>query len=298
MKKNYISGLIIVTLCSIFVYAFINTNEVVNVILDFTELFIKKLFPVSFLFFILSSLLMDYQLYKIIQKIFKVDSIYFYYFFISLISGFPAGAFLIKEGLDRGIIDEDDANKMIKYVHFPNPLFVLSSVSIVTGDKNYAIFTLIIIIISNFIIYIFTRKKKKKYRDSFRFPSSFSNCLKIAINKSFKVILIIYGTSLFFYLIAFILSKHISNPYLYVFINGLFDLTKGVYTTPIISSVFLRIAFILFFISFGSLSIHFQVKSILADTCVSYKSYLFGRIISFIICLFFLMISMIALGNF
>lgn len=283
MKKIYINGLILVILCFILSYTIINTNMVVNVVLDYSKLFLIRLFPVSFLFFIFSSLLMDYQLNQVVQKIFKINSVYFYFFFISLISGFPAGAFLIKEGLDRGIIDSDDANKIIMYVHFPNPLFILNSVFLVTKNLYYTLFILFSIIISNFIIFIFIKKKNKSHYDTISFPNDFSSSLKRSINKAFNVILIIYGTSLFFYLIAHILSFSISNSYFYVFINGLFDLTKGVYTSSIISNCFIRSIFILFFVSFGSLSIHFQVKSILSDTCVSYKKYLIGRIISSII---------------
>lgn len=280
MKKNYRSILILVTLCCLLLYALVNTNQFVIQILDYTEMFIKRLFPVSFIFFVISNLLMDYQLIQLIQKTLKIKSPYFYFFFISLISGFPAGAVLIKEGLSRKIIDEVDANRIIMFAHFPNPLFVLNSVYIVTGSYKYTLAILLSIIISNFIIFIFVYRKNNLDIINIEFPSDFSLCLLNSVNKAIKVLITIYGTSLFFYLLSYIISGYISNNYLYVLCSGIFDLTKGVYNSSIISNVFIRSIFILGFISFGPLSIHLQIKSIISDTSVSYKKYVIGRIIA------------------
>lgn len=287
MKKNYRSILILVTLCGLLLYALVRTDRFVLDILSYTELFIKRLFPVSFLFLIISNLLMDYQFVQIIQRLFKIKSNYIYFFLISLMSGFPSGAVLIKEGLDRGIIDNNDANRIIMFAHFPNPLFVLNSVNIVSGRLSYTLFILGSIVLSNFIILLFVYHKSI-FNNILIFPNDFSSCLTSSVNKAIKVLITIYGTSIFFYLISIIITSRITNPYLYVAFSGVFDLTKGVFNSSIISSDILRCIFILIFIAFGPLSIHLQIKSILADTSVSYKKFVLGRIISTIlsICLF------------
>lgn len=292
MKKNYRSILILVTLCGLLIYALFNTDGFVLDILDYTELFIKRLFPVSFLFLVISNLLMDYQLIQIIQRLFKIKSSYFYFFLLSLISGFPTGAVLVREGLERGIISEVDANKIIMFAHFPNPLFVLNSVNLILGNFRYTLFILGTIIVSNFIIFLFVYKKNS-YNNTLSFPLDFSSCLSKSVNKAIKVLITIYGTSIFFYLISIIITSKISNPYLYVIFSGIFDLTKGVFNSSVISNVFIRSLLILLFIAFGPLSIHLQIKSILSNTSVSYKKYVLGRFIStilsvllFICCVF------------
>ena len=90
----------------------------------------------------------------------------------------------------------------------------------------------------------------------------------------------IYGVSIFFYLIACIIINTFDiNGILYVIICGVFDLTKGIYSSILISNVYLRGLVVLLFISFGGISIHLQVKSILLDTSIKYKYFFIGRVI-------------------
>ena len=208
---------------------------------------------------------------------------------LSLISGFPSGAKYTKELLDNQSITKEEATNLLLFSHFPNPLFILGSISLIL-DQNICIKLLLSIILSNFIILLFTKKYKKE-KSIITFPNNFSSVLKIAIYKSIKTIILIYGTSIFFYLISCIITKYISfNPYFYILISGLFDLTKGVFSTSIINNTIIKSIFILVFISFGSLSIHMQVKSILEDTLL-YKSFIKGRIIGTILaCLIFLLL--------
>lgn len=290
MKKKYKNILIVVILLSILVVNIFSVDIIVNKIIEYTELFIKRIFPVSFIFFTLSNMLIEYNFIQILQRLFKIKSPYIYVFILSLISGFPSGAIYTKELLEKDIISISDANKIIMFCHFPNPLFVINSIGLILNNKILSFIILLSIIISNFIILLFCSKKSISSYSSFNNNIDFSNTLSKCIYKSFKNIIMIYGISLFFYLISFLLSRYVTNNYLYVFINGLFDLTNGVYSTSIINYEFIKIIFIIFFISFGSLSIHFQIKSILMNTSISYNKYLFGRMIACIIsflCIFF-----------
>ncbi len=286
MKKKYFGVLILVILCWLMMTILLSSQVVFHEFLTYSNLFLTKLFPASFLFFVLARLLLDYQIIEIIEHIFKVSSVYFYLFVISLISGFPSGAVFIRQLLLNNKIDQDMANQMILYAHFPNPLFVLSSVSsILNSTIAWKIY--FSIVFSNFILFLFLPKKKNSYQSFIHFPSSFSSCFSRAIKEAIDVLLIIYGTSIFFTLIAFFFCSFIQNSYLFVLVNGVFDLTKGVFSTSILSSSFLKSFFILFFLSFGSLSIHFQIKSILSDTSVSYFSFLKGRVLGCLFSLFF-----------
>lgn len=285
MKKTYQSILILVTLTIFLVFTLIKSSFIIQNFLDYSILFLQKLFPVSFLFFLFSSLLVDYGFIQILEKIFHKNSSSFYLFVVSMISGFPSGAKYTKELLDKSFISLEEANQALLFSHFPNPLFVLGSVNMVLGDLSLSFKILISIVFSNFFLFLFREKGfSSNICMTFQNPKDFSSVLSKAISHSFQTLLIIYGTSLFFYLMASIITNFVPlSIYPFIFMNGLFDLTKGVFSTTLISNIFYRSLFILFFISFGGISIHMQVKSILSDTPISYSYYLRGRIIGTIL---------------
>ncbi|MCI8568583.1 MAG: hypothetical protein HFJ11_01215 [Bacilli bacterium] len=288
MKKTYKSILILVTLITLLILYLINSNIIVNAIIDYSILFLTKLFPVSLLFFIFSTLLIDYGLIELIQYYLKINTSSLYVLLISAISGFPSGAKYTKELLEKNLIDENTANKIIMFSHFPNPLFILGSVYLVLKDKEICLKLLLAIIISNIIIYIFSKDKKstKNNIKKLKVPSNFSNVLSKAVTNAFNTLLLIYGTSLFFYLVATIITKYITlNTNCFIILNGFFDLTKGVFSTTLLNNLTLRAIYILIFISFGGLSIHMQVKSIITDTSIKYKYFFIGRIIGTILAL-------------
>lgn len=288
MKKTYKSILILVTLITLLILYLINSNIIVNAIIDYSILFLTKLFPVSLLFFIFSTLLIDYGLIELIQYYLKINTSSLYVLLISAISGFPSGAKYTKELLEKNLIDENTANKIIMFSHFPNPLFILGSVYLVLKDKEICLKLLLAIIISNIIIYIFSKDKKstKNNIKKLKVPSNFSNVLSKAVTNAFNTLLLIYGTSLFFYLVATIITKYITlNTNSFIILNGFFDLTKGVFSTTLLNNLTLREIYILIFISFGGLSIHMQVKSIITDTSIKYKYFFIGRIIGTILAL-------------
>lgn len=277
--------LLFVLICSLFV-----TKTITELVLNFNDLFLKNLFPTSFFFFIITNLLIEYNFVYFLQCFFHIKSVYFYVFILSLCSGFPNGAIIIKDLLDRNIIDKSVANKMIMYAHFPNPLFVINCVSSIINTK-FAIYILLSIISSNFIIYCFISKKKIFLDDGLKKVDNFSNVLSKVIFKSIRTLILIYGISVIFYIISYFISNlFIVNTYVYVLVNGLFDLTKGLFSTSLIKNFSVRSIFIIFFICFGSISIHMQIKSILEDTYVSYKKFVLGRILSTCLASFIFML--------
>jgi len=253
MKKTYKTILILVSIILLIIIYLINSTYIIKCFLDYNKLL--DIIPIN------------------------INNIYIY--LLSLISGFPSGAKYTKELLDNNYISKEEASSLILFSHFPNPLFIIGSINTIL-NKNICLKLLISILLSNFIILIFTKKYNKKHTNIIN-NNSFSMILKNAIYKSTKTIILIYGTSIFFYLISSIITKYISfNPYLYILVSGIFDLTKGVFSTTIINNIFIKSILILIFISFGSISIHMQVKSILEDTLL-YKSFIKGRIIGTII---------------
>ena len=278
MKKIFQVTTIIIIIILLILYL-INANLIINNILEYTDLFFRKLFPANFIIYILSSLLIDYGIINILSKL-NLNGPIIYVTLMSLINGFPSGAKHTKDLLDKNLISTKIANYLITYTNFPNPLFLLGTISTIIGKKE-AIKLFLIILISNLIIaFIFKRTDSSPIKINKFILPNFTISLKNATYNGIKTLLVIYSSSLFFYLIAVIINKYLTlSPFNYIILNNIFDLTKGIISTTIISDTSIKTFIILLFLSFGSIPIHIQIKSIIADTSIKYKNYLIGRII-------------------
>lgn len=293
MKKNKKSNYILILLICLMTLYLINSNLITKHILIYTKLFIEKLFPASFLYFTFSTLLIEYNIIPKLSKLLKTNGANFYIITMSMISGFPSGSKYTKELLEKGLISKTNANYLIRFTHFPNPIFILGPVQTLFNNKKTIYFIFFSIILSNFLIAILTKEKEKeKIEIKTKNPNSFSKILPTAIICAFKTLLIIYGISIFFYLIITLINHYITfSLYNYVLLNGIFDLTNGIFLTSLIKNTIIRSLLIIFFISFGSLSVHMQTKSIIADTKIKYKNFFIGRMIgtTLSICIFLLL---------
>lgn len=284
MKKTYQRLTIIIFLLVLLTLYTINSSLIIKSILEYTKLFITRLFPTNFIFFVLSTILIDQGLIELINNKLKLDGSVFYVTIMSILSGIPSGSKYTKDLLEKGIIEEKTANYLLSFTHFPNPMFVLSTVTTLINSK-IALKILITLILSNLIIaFIFKPKKKEVYKVNSSISNDFSFSLAKAILDAIKVIIIIYGTSVFFYLITVIINKYLTlTVFSHVILNGVFDLTKGLFSTILISNELLRSLLIIIFFAFGSLSIHIQIKSIISNTSLKYKKFILGRILQIMI---------------
>ena len=156
MKKTYRSILILVTLIIFLIMCLIKAKTIGNLIIEYSLLFLTSYYPVSFIFFIISSLFISYDLIGKVNKIIPINASKIYIFLLSLISGFPSGAKYTKDLLMNKTISYNEAKKIIMFAHFPNPLFVLGVIGNIVGrilSKNI----LLSVILSNLIICIFQK---------------------------------------------------------------------------------------------------------------------------------------------
>ena len=275
MKKRFILCCLIIFLICIISCS----NYVLDIVISYTELFCRKLVPHLLIVFTLSSMFIDYGLLEILPPT-------IYVIILSLVSGFPSGSKYTVELYKNNYIDSNNADCLIRNSHYPNPLFLFGSISTLISKKS-CLFIFVSLILSSFIGYSIDNIRIKKVRIS-SYNNSFIQSFTNSFRNSISTIIIIYGTSLFSFLIANIIIRnvHINGTY-YCIIYGLFDLTKGIFSTSILLNKKIRELLILLFISFSSISIHMQVASILSNTNLKYSNYLIGRIrntiISFII---------------
>ena len=296
MNKTSKRILILVTLTILLFLYISNSTLIINEFIKYTNIFLTKLFPATFIFFTISSLLIDYGIIEIFIKYFRINTSSFYIILMSMISGFPSGSKYIKDLYQKNLITKNSATKLLMYTHFPNPLFILGTVNLIIHDNNLTIKILLSIILSNFILLILNPPKNNiTFQNNYTPPKNFAISLSNSIFSTFKTITIIYGNSIFFFLIATIISKYLYlNVNQYILLNGFFDLTKGIISTTLIPNNIIQSIYITTFISFGGISIHMQVKSILEDTSLNYKNFLIGRILGTIISIIlFLLLNII-----
>ena len=101
MLKKYQSSLTLTVFFTLLILYIINSNTIINEFLNYTNIFITKLLPTTFIIFIFSNIFIEYKIIEKLNKIFKDKTPIIYIIIMSMISGFPSGAKYIKELLNK-----------------------------------------------------------------------------------------------------------------------------------------------------------------------------------------------------
>lgn len=285
-----ISFIIILFLFEIFNHS----SLIINTIFDSTILWYQNIVTTLFPIYITVDLLLNYGLItylskifgSIMEKVFKIKKETSFIFLMSLISGFPSNSKYLKTLLDDKIINTEEANKLLTFTHFSNPLFIINSIGIMfLNDKKIGLIILIIHYLTNIIIGIFNRNyylnfNKVNYQQK-KEQTSFIKCLTTSIFSTIKTLLLIYGIITFFMLTTAIIKENIHiNVNISAFLSGLLEMTQGIKFISLLDmNLILKSSLITFLLSFGGISIHMQVISILSDYKIKYSHYLVSRII-------------------
>ena len=212
---------------------------------------------------------------------------------MSMITGFPSSAKYINDLLDRKVIDVKDAEKILMFTFFSNPLFIINTV----GNSFYNSFKIGLIILlshslGNIIVgLIFRNYHKQVYKDSSNKIEALrllnnninnSNIFKLffkGISSSLEILISIFGIVTFFLILVNLLFNRPSSLF-QVFITGILEMTTGLkYLSLTALPIKTKIAISSFFISFGGLAVHSQIMNILNEKKVKYLPFLTARII-------------------
>ena len=279
-----------------FIYLLFKYNHIVNSsVISATSMFLNKVFPSLFIMFVLNDIIINTRILhdifmifsSLFNKIFHTSGLAIEAFALSLLSGTPSSVIIIKELLKNNDITSDDANKLITFTYFSNPLFLYN---ILTATFNT--YTTIKIILIHYITNIFigiifrgnkptnmTKINKQKYKQNIFI------ILPDSIKKSMNTLLVILGTITFYLIISNITIHFInSNNFYTIIFKGVLEITQALNELKYINylSIIKEIT-ALAIISFGGLSIHTQVLTIIDDTNISYKNFLIGRILHVIL---------------
>ena len=283
------------------IFIFTNNKEVAEVILNATNLFLKKVFVSLFPMFIINDILIHinipyyfYQIFnRLFLKIFHTSGLGAYVFIMSLISGTPSNAYILKELVNDHKLSTEEANHFLTFTYFSNPFFLTMMLTSIFTPKT----TLKIIFIhylSNIIIGILLRKKAPKITTQTFKPESKKNrsILINSINKSISTLLMILGTVTFYMIVTYIITFPFKeNILLKTLTSGFLEITNGL-NNLIHLNIYTKIKEIIAIaiISFGGLSIHTQIKAILEDTKINYQYFLKGRILHTLIGIILILI--------
>ena len=290
-KKN----LCILVLLLILLFLILQKNSEVKTSIIFgAELWLTKVFPSLFPMFILSDLLMSYHLPEYLSnlfgpfftKLFKTSPYGVFTHFMSLIAGTPSSAYILKNLSAEQKITEQEASHLLQFTFFSNPLFLLTMLNVIFPNQPHLIISIILIhYSSNLLIGLLLRPKTTPTWTKITFVKTKLNLgtiLSNSIKKAMNTLLLILGTICFYLMLSTIFT--LKNPHLNLLMKGFLELTQGLNSLMINNySIAFKSILSLFFICFGGLSIHTQIKSIIEDTSISYLSFLKGRILHVII---------------
>ena len=292
MKKKIIN--LIIVFCSIFILIEVLLNKVLiyNSINYSLKLWVNNIIPSLFPFFVFSDILLNYNVTQYIPNTI---------FILSMISGFPSNARNTKILYEKGKITEEEANHILIFSHFSNPLFILTTISLYFfNNSNVGIILILSHYLSNFILGIILRSKNKSNNKEINSANistnNFGNTFINAIKRSINTILNIGGiVTIFLVISAIITTRFKFNTYNSMLIKCIFEITIGIDALSQINlNLTHKLVITSMVLSFGGLSVHMQVLAEIINTKIKYRYFLIGRfyqmilsgIITYIICLF------------
>ncbi len=280
---------------------FKENSTVTTVIIDAINLFFKKVFPSLFPMFIINDLLITlnipYYFYYLFNKpfkiLFKTSGLAAYVLIMSLISGTPTNAYIIKNLVSTHKLNLNEANHYLYFTYFSNPLFLTIMLSSFFTSK-VVIKIIFFHYLSNFIIAFILRNKAPNFSSN-TLTLTKSNIPKTIINsikKSINTLLMILGTIIFYMLLNFLITNLFPlSPLIKTILGGFLEITNGLNMLKTLDiALKLKEIIAISIISFGGLSINTQIKAILEDTNLSFKNFFLGRLYQVIISIILILI--------
>ena len=278
MSKKY-DNIMLILLLVLFYFLF-RSNELMRLsVLSSCELWFTTLVPSMTCMFILVDLALNYGLIATFYSIFKNNRVLLV--LLCLLLGTPTSTKYVKEFYVNGYISKSEAERILASFYSPNPLFILA----ISPSSSQALKLFLFLYITDLTIYLCFKKCKDAKKLMVRQKKvSFSKCLMESTEKSFKTLILVLGTIIFFGLINTILKTFIPDNYAPIYIiTEMTNAIKILKSTGNFEWLFLAIGF-------SGLSIHAQIKSILDDTDIKYKYFLFGRILASAIALLIILL--------
>ncbi len=281
----------------ILTYIFIYSKNVKDNVIFVIETWKKNLIPSIFPFLLLSNLLIIYGFVDFIAKIFgPITSKIFnlpkkasFCIIGSIFTGFPTGTKYIKDLLENKDISVNDANHLITFTSYSNPIFVINVIGEgLLNNKQIGINIFTIHLLTGLLVgIIFRNNKELKMSNNIVKENNniFITNLINSINDSFHLLVNILGIIIFFSIIIEIIDTFFKESIFLYIIKGLLEITSSIINISKSNyELKIKASLIGAFISFNGFSVHFQIKSIIEGTQIQYRKYLIARILHSLLC--------------
>lgn len=294
---NKIKNYFLIIILFLFIFLLFKYNYIINKsVIDSVNLWLTKVFPSLFIMFIINDIIINTDILNSIttvfnplfNKIFNTNNNSFEAFLLSLFSGTPSSSFILKEMINNNKIDINSANKLISFTYFSNPLFLYNILNN-TFNKHITFKIIIIHYLSNIFIGVLYRNKNtfnnNLLNNNIIKKESSITILPKSIKKSIDTLIMILGTITFYMILTNLLLNIFKlNNIGIVILKGIFEITQSLNILNTLNCIsIIKELLALSIISFGGLSIHTQVLSIISDTKISYKNFFYGRILHILI---------------
>lgn len=298
MNKKYNQILLSMFLGITFLELLDHSTTVREAIYESSKLWFYNLVPSILPMYLFIDIALNYNLLNVfcnflnplMEKGFKIKHETAFIFLLSILSGFPSNSKYIKSALEKNQISIKNANKLLIFTHFSNPLFIIESIGIgFLKNKKIGILILISHYLGNFILGFINRESYVDFSNSAiikeKKKNSFVTTLSNSITNTFSILILLYGIITFFLIITSLIRVNFSlSPFLNCLLCGLLEITGGIKSVSSLSiPILYKGCMITFFLSFGGFCIHMQVFSILKDYSLKYTTYLKVRIVHAIV---------------
>ncbi len=246
-------------------------------------------------------------------KLFKTSPISGFVFFMSLISGNPTSAIIISQLYENRSITKKEAQHLLSFCVFVNPLFCIGTIGFAYfHNTSIGYIVLLSHVFANIIIgFIMRFNIKGNYHEKYsvklayqkmvkhksKYNQSFGETITTVLQNGINTMFLIGGFMIFYNLIIVFIKSSSLVEYSYVYLNFIFSIFKINYNTfnaffigifemvlgidNVVNSQFslrLTVTFITMLISFGGLSIHSQIQSILLKIRLKYLPFFISRV--------------------
>ena len=291
MKKT----LFYIFVIAIIILIILRAEDVILYARDAMRMCYEIIIPTLFPFFICSSLLiysgfgsvMAKLTSKIMRPLFNVPPSGAAAFVLGIISGFPVGSITCVQLYKAGALSKSEAERLLAFCNNSGPLFIIGSVGVaIYGKLSYGLILYLIHIITSLAVGIIFRSYNKNKHNSPPlvltttetplgeiFSLSLTNASKNIISVCFCII---FFSSICRVLLSFIPLSDFANAAA----NGLFEFSTGILKTSMLDmSLYKKFLTTSFILGFSGLSVHFQVMTVTAQSGLSLKPYILGKLL-------------------
>lgn len=264
-------------------------------------LWANNVLPSLYIFFVFSKLLTELNFFNylssflnpLLKKIFNVSSKTGHIFFLSILSGYPVGAMLLKEAYQNNQLTYTDLHRTVTFTSLTGPAFIIGTVgSLMLNNTTAGLIIYLSHLISSVLNGLIFRNYTPKYEFKFNQHTpekTNKNILSDSITTALNSILIIGAYIVFFYVVLEMLSNTgVLNIFTFVFnklfnintlpiFNGLIEVTRGI--SEVANLFPIKIATIIssFLISFSGFCLHLQSFHYLKECDIKYSFFLLQK---------------------